>query len=783
MGKLLKKQPLLYINLFALVLGAVLLSVGFQNCFNLDTTLQPETINPLVDPETDSVGVDRNLATQESGLFISLDSDNKKNESLQELHNKTNHDYIIRSQQVQIKFEQIDVLNEAINKSRPASLLFNLFDDANFVISIDKRIESSLTGYTLFGRLENQLGQMTLVVNGDIVAGTLQTPNATYRILTAPDKKSYIIQEIDSSALPSGAEPLTPSFPTDRSDRSTQPSSSLNKEDGSRIDVAIFYTPLARQAVGGHDQIETLIDLMVAETNQAYIDSDVNQRIFAVTKEEVEYNEQEQTNPPDDKTDDKKKMTLTVSQQNPNILRRLRDPSDGFMDKVHIRRDELKADIVHLISVFTESRCGLAYILDPNSDISADPNLAFGYTVVYCPSSFFAHELGHNMGLLHDRYIYSALPSPNYNYGYVNQKIFDELSPPADAKWRTIMSYPDQCVQEGGFYCEVIMRFSNANQIYNGDPLGTLDESNLRVGPAHAQNILNQTKVILANFRTRSAGSDLVIQAQRIQIHEDKKVDETPLTHSNVAIQQPSNIYKDMVLHPGQFFTLSTTVYNIGLNASMESILYLYRLNEKILSASLIKNITESILYLYPLNEKAVKETRVVKALAVGEASLEQIRLKAPSTPGAHFYRFCINSKRNSKNSSSHNCSKWLSIQIEPVFETPVNGVCDNSIKYGCIAGTPNSNAIADTNTYYRWQCLGLNGGTTAINCQKAKSITKTPINGVCDNSIKYGCIAGTPNSNAIADTNTYYRWQCLGLNGGTTAINCQKVKSIINNQ
>ena len=102
----------------------------------------------------------------------------------------------------------------------------------------------------------------------------------------------------------------------------------------------------------------------------------------------------------------------------------------------------------------------------------------------------------------------------------------------------------------------------------------------------------------------------------------------------------------------------------------------------------------------------------------------------------------------------------------------PVNGVCDNSQQNGCFAGTANDNAIADTNTHYRWHCVGSNGGTTAQNCQKAK-----PINGACDNSQQNGCSAGTANDNAIADTNTHYRWHCVGSNGGNTAQNCQKAK------
>ena len=104
----------------------------------------------------------------------------------------------------------------------------------------------------------------------------------------------------------------------------------------------------------------------------------------------------------------------------------------------------------------------------------------------------------------------------------------------------------------------------------------------------------------------------------------------------------------------------------------------------------------------------------------------------------------------------------------------PVNGVCNNSQQNGCSSGTANDLAIADTNTHYRWHCVGANGGSTATNCQKAK-----PVNGVCNNSQQNGCSSGTATDSAIADTNTHYRWHCVGANGGSTATNCQKAKPV----
>ena len=131
---------------------------------------------------------------------------------------------------------------------------------------------------------------------------------------------------------------------------------------------------------------------------------------------------------------------------------------------------------------------------------------------------------------------------------------------------------------------------------------------------------------------------------------------------------------------------------------------------------------------------------------------------------GTHYRWHCVGANGGS---TATNCQK----------AKPVNGVCNNAQRNGCSSGTANDAAIVDTNTHYRWHCVGANGGTTATNCQKAKPTT--PVNGVCNNAQRNGCSTGTANDLAIADTNTHYRWHCVGKNGGSTATNCQKAKPV----
>ena len=245
------------------------------------------------------------------------------------------------------------------------------------------------------------------------------------------------------------------------------------------IDVAVVYTPAARDAAGGVAAIEAEIDLMVAETNQAYEASGVDHRVALVDRSEVPY-----TETGDSSLD----------------LGRLLDPSDGYIDDVHALRDRVGADLVHLIVGEADDLCGKAY----------RPGV-FGLTVQGCGGRTFAHELGHNMGLQHDRYQEhhnddGVLAHPAY--GYVNQRAFEAGAPPS-SRWLTIMAYKAQCA-DANLSCATPLRFSNPQQRYNADPLGMPYGAGVGVtGPADAVAVLDTTGPAVALWRDRvTAGAN-----------------------------------------------------------------------------------------------------------------------------------------------------------------------------------------------------------------------------------------------------------------------------------
>ena len=243
------------------------------------------------------------------------------------------------------------------------------------------------------------------------------------------------------------------------------------------IAIAVVYTPAAREAAGGAAAIEAAIDLMAAETNQAYAASGVHQRVAVASRSELPYTE-----------------TFGLRD-----LYQLADPSDGYLDEAHALRDRTGADMVHLI-VAESDVCGIAFL----------PGLGwpgpFGLTVLDCGGIVFAHELGHNMGLFHDRFevqVFEESVSSHPAYGYVNQRVF-QAGALASSRWVTIMAYPFVHCGLADARCPRLPRFSNPRQRYDGDPLGVAFGSGSGVsGAADAAAVLNATGPAMAAFRDR----------------------------------------------------------------------------------------------------------------------------------------------------------------------------------------------------------------------------------------------------------------------------------------
>ncbi len=335
----------------------------------------------------------------------------------------------------------------------------NLFDDVSFSAVFD-RVELNRSGsYSWIGQVEGvEHSQVVLVVKERVMMGSIELPEASYEI-RYESKGVHKVYEIDTSALPPGGEPIEVDSFQDSLNKTFSAkalSDDDSAEDGSIIDIMVVYTIEARESRGGTTAIETQIDLDVTETNLAYENSEVTQRLHLVHTAEIDYIESG-----DSETD----------------LVRLQEDGDGFMDEVHLLRDTYGADMVSLF-VADFDQGGKGYLM---ASVSHDfERWAFNVVNAKFPLWSLRHELGHNMGCAHhpieDDYE-GAFP---FAYGYGDP----------DGEFYTIMcsSAVDACSGPRINY------FSNPNVTYKGKPTGEADLSD-------CARTLNLTASTVANFR------------------------------------------------------------------------------------------------------------------------------------------------------------------------------------------------------------------------------------------------------------------------------------------
>ena len=387
----------------------------------------------------------------------------------------------IRSRPVRIDLDELAAAQAIVARDvgPPATLTLNLFDDTVVSAVVERTAPTLSGGYSLSGQLTSSaFDTVTVVVNGAVVAGTVRTSGEIYWIRTVGDDL-YVVAQVDLSMLPPEVDPLPPPgrFGNVAPDIAGEPR--RDADDDSEIDMLIVYTPKARTAAGGPAEMEALIDLLVAETNQIFADSDVSARIRLVHREAVNYTEN---------------GDLGLD------LQRITDPDDGHMDEVHALRDTYGADLVHLITT-GRNFAGIARLMTKVSQDFAP--FAFGVTNQRSAGTF-THELGHNLGLRHDRHDDPGNTPYPYSHGYVNQRAFEPGAEPS-SRWYTIMALGIQC-RPAGFSCSRVHRFSNSRQNWNGDPIGIPgDAPSSRVdGPADAARSLNETWRTSASFRSRA---------------------------------------------------------------------------------------------------------------------------------------------------------------------------------------------------------------------------------------------------------------------------------------
>jgi hypothetical protein len=341
------------------------------------------------------------------------------------------------------------------DRQLPRRLSLGLFPDASYIAELERWERQGPRRIAWHGRLSGHPGsQVTFVSVDGAVTGTVRVGARVFEVRPSEGGQS-LIAEVDDDALSREVPPVAVA-PPPAADGDAVVVAEV--DDGSTIDVMVVYTPQARTAAGSVNAMHSLIELSITNTNTAYANSQVVQRVRLVHAHEVAYDE---------------------TQNSVTDLFRLRGVGDGFLDEVHPLRDAQGADLVALVTAtMTPGVAGIGFLHSPQSPAFAAH--AFSITWVQALSGFtMAHELGHNMGLQHDRANSGGQQGAfQYAFGWQEPGFF-----------RTVMAYECSAVS-----CPRVGHFSNPRVSYQGRPTG-------RVGSEDNALALDQTALVVSNFR------------------------------------------------------------------------------------------------------------------------------------------------------------------------------------------------------------------------------------------------------------------------------------------
>jgi len=244
-----------------------------------------------------------------------------------------------------------------------------------------------------------------------------------------------------------------------------------------QVDVLVFFTPSASTNMGGNVASVSAIAMAITEANLINTNSNVDHS-FSLARAEL--------------------ISYTESGSFSTDLNRLRSPNDGFIDQIHTIRNQYYADLVAIVA--GSGGCGIGNLNADNLQYDAQSAYSVVSNGCMTGNKSLSHEMGHNLGLRHDRFAYTngggSLPNVvcSWGWGWTNP---DAQTGTLAERWYTTMAYDDQC-DDWGVNCSRINHWSNPNVTVAGDATGSAIGNS---DEAHNEYVLDRAVCQVIDFK------------------------------------------------------------------------------------------------------------------------------------------------------------------------------------------------------------------------------------------------------------------------------------------